>query len=241
LATPVECSICQSHSFTSIGTGTAAKCTECGSLERTRFLWSYLGNAKLLSPQLKLLHVAPEKALLPKLRDLIGDGYQPADFNPARYSIPEVKVAPIDLSDISAIPNESFDIVMHLHVLEHIPVPLEGVMFETMRILRPNGRFIFGLPIGPGISFENIWPDTTPEERHALFGQHDHVRLVGRADFPRFLARVFAPFSKKTDFRIDPSRYLDEKQFFDVTGLSFKRVMDYTGDTIFEVIKAPQV
>ncbi|MBU0581851.1 MAG: class I SAM-dependent methyltransferase [Alphaproteobacteria bacterium] len=184
-----------------------------------------------------VLHCAPEKAVSAKLKATIGPGYRPADFEPNRYETTSVEVEKFDLTDLSGVADGEFDAVMHLHVLEHLYAPLDSIFRETMRVIRPGGRFIFGLPISSGISFENIWPDATPEERLKLFGQHDHVRLVGRDDFPRFLARVLAPFSDQTDFRVDPAKIADADTFFRKTGITVARAAGYTGDTIFDVRK----
>jgi len=230
------CSICGSETFDIIGNLPSHRCTGCGSFERTRYLWSFLTSAQRLNPGLRMLHVAPEKALSLKIREIVGDSYTPADYDPSRYAIEGLTVEKIDLTRMNEIEGASFDLILHLHVLEHIPMDLGQLLVEHIRVLKPGGRFIFALPIGPGITYENIWPDATPAERKERFGQHDHVRLVGKLDFPRFLKRVAGAFTGQEDFRINPDDYMS-RQDLDRAGLAYARVMGYTGDTLFEIVK----
>jgi phosphoglycolate phosphatase len=183
-----------------------------------------------------MLHVAPEKALSLKIKGIVGEGYVPADYDPSRYTIDGLTVSKIDLTRMHEFDGASFDLILHLHVLEHIPIDLGQLLIEHIRVLKPGGRFIFALPIGPGITYENIWPDATPDERKERFGQHDHFRLVGKLDFPRFLKRVAGAFTGQDDFRINPDDHM-ERQEFEQSGLAYSRVMDYTGDTLFEIVK----
>lgn len=186
---------------------------------------------------MSVLHVAPEPPISKKIRDLVGPSYTPRDIDPTRWEVDDLDIDFIDLTDIGEIGDNSFDVVMHLHVLEHIPAPLEGVFRETMRILKPRGRFVFGLPIGPGISFENTWPYATKQQRKARFGQHDHVRLVGREDFPLFLKDVLSPWSDQPEYRVDPKSLWDIDDFENKTGIPYERVVGYTGATIFSAEK----
>jgi phosphoglycolate phosphatase len=160
----------------------------------------------MLSPGTRILHVAAEPCLAERLSEMIGAGCEPADINPNRYRKKGIAVGRFDMcSDLFKLPPNSDDIIMHMHVLEDIPCALEPVFNATMRALKQCGHFIFSAPIQAGISRENPWPDLTPEERTEAFGQSDHLRIIGRQDFPRFLTRVLVAPSSQKDFRVDVS------------------------------------
>jgi SAM-dependent methyltransferase len=145
-----------------------------------------------------------------RLAQIIGPNYKPCDLVPKRYANEGIEIDKLDLcKDLENFDEGTFAMVMHSHVLEHLPCELQGVFEHTMRILKPGGSFIFALPIAPGITIENLWPDALPEERQKTFGQDDHVRLVGDVDFPRFLARVLKPYAEPP-YVVDPLDIADQ-------------------------------
>jgi SAM-dependent methyltransferase len=76
------------------------------------------------------------------------------------------------------VPNESFDIAIASHVLEHIQ-KANGIMLsffnETWRILRPCGQFIIGAPYATSSGFYRDPTHTSPinEELFSYFDPHD--------------------------------------------------------------------
>jgi hypothetical protein len=230
------CPICSSTGFKDYNGRADAVCTSCGSLERTRYLWLFLRHIGAIARGRRVLHVAPEKCLTTLLRDGFGGGYRPVDFEPERYSTDDVTVERFDLcSDTFRLEARSYDLIMHLHVLEHIPCPLDSVLAATMSALRPGGRLVFGIPIGDGITVENLWPDLTREERIATFGQHDHLRRFGSQDFPRFLARVLQPFTSQETFQVDPKEVGEET--LANAAIPVERARGLTGDTLFCAVR----
>ena len=73
--------------------------------------------------------------------------------------------------------DESFDLVVHLHVFEHIPDD-RAAMAEIARVLRPGALMICQVPQRRGQPTDE---DLTlsPEENKGRFGQADHVRYYG--------------------------------------------------------------
>ena len=72
----------------------------------------------------------------------------------------------------------NFDAVICNHVLEHVPDD-RAAMRELRRILRPGGIAVLMVPFRPD---RQTYEDPTivdPEQRTAVFGQFDHVRLYG--------------------------------------------------------------
>ncbi len=56
------------------------------------------------------------------------------------------------VSDITSIPvpNNSFDVVLCIEVLEHVPEPIP-VIEELSRILKPEGQLLLSAPLGAGL------------------------------------------------------------------------------------------
>ena len=152
-----------------------AECPVCWSLERHRLAWMYL--APRLRPGMRLLHLAPEEALVPRLRAILGAGHLTADLAQGA----DVR------ADFTHLPfrGGAFDVVYACHVLEHIVDDREALR-ETYRVLVPGGWAFLPVPIRGAITFENS-DIATPAARREAFGQHDHVRYYG-ADFGERLA-----------------------------------------------------
>jgi len=149
------------------------------SLERHRLIWLYLKNeTDFFSAQRKVLHMAPEQCFLDLFKNQKNLDYTTADL----YSpIVDVK------ADILNLPfeDDSFDIILCNHVLEHIENDTKA-MRELYRVLKPGGMGIFQIP--QDLSLEKTYEDfsiTSAEERAKHFGQYDHVRVYGKDYFDR--------------------------------------------------------
>lgn len=160
-------------------------CPGCHSTDRDRLLHTFLCNYDSLAfPGTKMLHIAPE----PALHDWIKKQYksQPTDYVAGvKYHEGFYYDLNVKLLDITQLPfgNESFDLLMANHVLEHIGD--EGkALSEIHRVLKPQGKAILQVPWSPLLdqTIEENEP-LSAKERAERFGQSDHVRLYGR-DFP---------------------------------------------------------
>jgi SAM-dependent methyltransferase len=148
-----------------------AACGRCRSLERHRLvaLWTQANSDTIEGA--RVLHFAPE----PTLRQLFqprASKYQSADLDPTAADT-VLNIESINLAD------ESFDIVICSHVLEHVND--EKALNEIHRILAPGGHAMLMFPIVEGWdqTYEN--PEhTSPDERTTYYGQADHVRMYGR-------------------------------------------------------------
>ncbi len=160
-----------------------AKCPRCASLERHRLLHLYITErTDLPEAELSVLHFAPEFELQRYLRSRPNLEHRSADIDSPLAD---------DQVDIQQLPyaDEAFDVVICLHVLEHIPDERKA-MSELLRVLKPGGRAIVMVPIDHRREDTLEDPTVTSEEdRHRVFGQFDHVRLYGR-DFGDRLASV---------------------------------------------------
>jgi SAM-dependent methyltransferase len=155
------------------------------SLERHRQMWLYLQQeTNFFSAPLKVLHVAPEQAFFKRFKQLKNLDYTTTDlFSP----IVDVK------ADICDLPFEdnSFDVLLCNHVLEHIPDD-QKAMQELYRVLKPGGWGILQVPMK--LDLPKTYEDfsiTNPAERQKHFGQYDHVRWYGQDYFERLQAAGF--------------------------------------------------
>ena len=135
-------------------------------------IWLYLSRKTDLfdGRKKKLLHIAPEKLLSERLREVPGLEYLSSD---------QGNLGAMVRMDITAIecPRDCFDVILCVHVLEHIPEDRKA-MAELFRVLKPGGWAILQVPITAEVSFEDP-SATSPEDRVRVFGQFDHVRRYG--------------------------------------------------------------
>ena len=158
-----------------------AQCPKCYSLERHRALWLLMQKLNWHKENMRVLHFAPEPIFYKMFSSFKNIDYWPVDLNPRAFGVRKA----VDITDIPFEDN-SFDLIMCTHVLEHIPDDRKA-MRELYRVLKPK----------TGIAFLNVpmfdIPTTlenpeynTPELRLKYYGQHDHVRAYG-LDYPQRL------------------------------------------------------
>lgn len=155
------------------------------SLERHRLLWLFLTKeTNFFDANLKVLHFAPEQAFYTKFRKLKNIEYTTTDLNSPLADV---------TADICNLPfdNDSFDVILCNHVLEHIPDDTKA-MQELYRVLKPGGWGVFQVP--QDLERELTFQDdsiTDQKERAKIFGQYDHVRIYGRDYFDKLRAIGF--------------------------------------------------
>lgn len=146
-----------------------------------------------LTPSIRILHIAPEICLLEKFTIKYGESYHPCDFNPAKYKNKHCHIFPIDLCrDASMMPSGVFNLILHNHVLEHLPCDITPVITDLNRLLAPGGMHLFSVPFIGKFTVEDLSPLLSAEERTRRFAQFDHMRLFGTEDFPIYLEEKFA-------------------------------------------------
>lgn len=156
------------------------------SLERHRLLWLYLKNeTSFFKAKLKVLHFAPESALMNQFKKLKNLSYDTIDLN---SPIADIKA---DICDLPFLDN-SYDFILCNHVLEHI-IDDNKAMRELYRVLKKNGIGIFQVPMD--YNRDTTYEDfsvTNKKERNKLFGQYDHVRIYGLDFFNRLQKAGFS-------------------------------------------------
>jgi hypothetical protein len=151
-----------------------ARCPHCKSLERHRLLWLFLQRRTdifIKEPKV-ILHVAAEPCLEKHFRRMPEKKYITADLRNPNAMVK------MDITDIQ-YPNETFDIIICNHVLEHIVDDIKAIS-EFHRVLKNNGWAILLVPITDA---EKTYEDnsiTTEYGRSKAFGQKDHVREYGK-------------------------------------------------------------
>ena len=156
------------------------------SLERHRLLWLYLKNeTSFFKAKLKVLHFAPELALMNQFKKLKNLSYDTVDLN---SPIADIKA---DICDLPFLDN-SYDFILCNHVLEHV-IDDDKAMRELYRVLKKNGLGIFQVPIdyNRDTTFEDF-SVINKKERNKLFGQYDHVRIYGLDFFDRLQKAGFS-------------------------------------------------
>ncbi len=170
-------------------------CPRCKSNARERLVYLYLKHkTSVFNDRLRILHIAPEphiSLLLEKLSNL--------DYVRADLFAPNVDVK-LDIMSLP-FPDESFDMIICNHVLEHVRDD-RIAMRELHRVLRTDSPALLQVPIALALrdTFEN--PSAVTEaDKILLFGQGDHVRLYAAEDYMKRL--------EAAGFSVDLSLALD--------------------------------
>lgn len=162
------------------------------SLERHRLIWLYLQReTSFFSLDAAVLHMAPEKALMTRLRKLKHLTYTTCDLE---SPLAEVKA---DICDLP-FPDASFDWILCNHVLEHIPNDTKA-MQELYRVLKPGGKALLQVPLNTALE-ETFEDDSIVDKaaRTKVFGQYDHVRVYGKDYFEKL---------RQTGFEVNEIKY----------------------------------
>lgn len=166
-----------------------ARCPRCHALERHRMLlWLMRRHEYLFLPPARVLDVAPSQAVRNFLWPRLGDGYVTMDLMAERVRVRA------DLTKLS-FADDSFDVIICYHVLEHIPDD-RAAIGELARVLKPGGIAFIQVPRSPDADTDED-PAAGVEERIRRFGQDDHVRQYGRDLESRLAAGGLIPRTQK--------------------------------------------
>ena len=180
------CNICQCEDFLEFSGRSAAQCSSCQSLERHRLVYVVLSDLGFVDSKKCLglkraLHLAPEIMTYKYLAPVFGAGYVTSDMYPEKY--PYSQSLRLALPDgFNVFPDNYFDLILHNHVLEHIPGCFKEHIDEFTRILKIGGSMVFTIPgvrqdIDSIEGGENLPSD---EERLKYHGQRDHYKTFGK-------------------------------------------------------------
>jgi SAM-dependent methyltransferase len=158
----------------------AFTCPSCDAKDRERLTWLYLDEVFRTAGaarRLRLIEFAPGDALPKRLRRIPCVAYSSADLT--RRDVDDR----IDLTAMTGCANDSVDIILCSHVLEHIPADRKA-MSEIARVLKPDGLAIVLVPLVLGVDETHEDPAIdTNAQRWKYYGAGDHVRQYGKRDF----------------------------------------------------------
>lgn len=156
-------------------------CPVCGAYDRDRLMIAFLEEVRAEgSEKLRMLQIAPSPAIE---RYALGRDdilYESTDL------MMEGVTFQADLQHMDMVADETYDIIVCAHVLEHVENDAKA-MRELHRILKPEGVCLVLVPLIVGKQdTEEQW-GCSIEENWRRFGQGDHSRLYGKEDFIRRL------------------------------------------------------
>jgi len=146
-------------------------CPFCYSAPRQRILAYWANDNVSLLKDSKILYFAPEYSMMKWVRR------NNVKLTTADLFDPKTDLK-LDITDID-IPDDSFDMVICNHVLEHVS-SYGKALSELHRVLKPGGKLIISFPIDPSLDTVFEKDADTAEDRVKLFGQNDHVRVFGK-------------------------------------------------------------
>ena len=97
----------------------------------------------------------------------------------------------IDIMDMRNVADDTYDVVVCNHVLEHIN-DYKKALNEIYRVLKPGGKLICSFPILenlPTLIEETEHTEENKAKRIKLYGQYDHLRIFG-ADSAEILRKA---------------------------------------------------
>jgi SAM-dependent methyltransferase len=149
-------------------------CPVCFSSDRDRLYKLYVDRFMQPDGIRRVLEFAPSAPLSAYLRSRGDFQYRTADLMMA--GVDDV----VDITEMPAYANDSFDFSICSHVLEHV-VDDGRALSELYRVLAPGGRGIVMTPVAPEGSFDEDPAVTDEKERWRRFAQGDHLRLYDRS------------------------------------------------------------
>lgn len=183
------CPVCGCRDFVDANRRFRVMCGGCKSLERTRLVWLVIERFMKVHNVRNVVHFAPELGIARKLAERCGEGYRAFDFEPDRYRFDFVEVRKLDLCHpIMEVKPGSQDLVLHNHVLEHLPCDPWLALHRIDGLLAVGGMHLFSVPVMGERYDEDMDPKMPASVRAARFGQDDHMRVFGRQDVEAMLA-----------------------------------------------------
>jgi SAM-dependent methyltransferase len=183
------CNICEGYEWGEVDGSHPNRCRNCKSVERQRALKIVLDSLGLPKPGASILHCAPEMCLAQWFDAVSPEGYDPVDIAPFHYA--HVSARQFDLTqDLETLPSDHYDLIVHLHVLEHLKVNIAYVLHHFHRALKPDGVHVFAVSIKAGQYDDEYLGPLSREAAAQRFGQAGRFRIFGSRDVGRNLGKM---------------------------------------------------
>ncbi|MFY0614069.1 MAG: methyltransferase domain-containing protein [Hyphomicrobiaceae bacterium] len=180
----------------------------------------------VLRRDISVLHFAPEPGLFRSLSKVCR-GYTAADYNASAHKNWKPRVNFVDLCNFDGQFRGPYDLIIHNHVLEHLPCKPSSVLNNLIGRLSDNGLMLFTVPIRLNSKTDEDLGELSKSERQLRFGQFDHLRIFGDIDVLQELAGP----ERNTIEAIDPMQYVAE---FELKMHSIPvNLAKFDGNTIF--------
>lgn len=151
-------------------------CPNCGASDRDRMILSFLKKEKLrdAAEGTRVLQIAPSTVISRWILK-----YCPQIVYETTDLFMEDVTFCSDLQDMNSVADESYDVLICSHVLEHVQDDKKALK-ELKRILKPEGKLIFLVPVD--LNREDIDEEwgLSEAENWRRFGQGDHCRAYGK-------------------------------------------------------------
>ncbi len=159
-------------------------CYGCGITDRDRLYILFFEKMLEKENHYDIVEFAPTPALSRLLKKMPNVAHRTSDL------FMEDVDDKLDLQDLHLYKDNSFDVFICSHILEHVDDDIKA-MKELYRILKPGGFGIAMVPIIQSVTETKEDPSIKDENlRLKYFGQLDHVRLYAKQDFIERLESV---------------------------------------------------
>jgi len=185
------------------------KCPNCGSLARQRNLYKYLQDNNLIENK-TILHIAPEQCL----KNIISLKSKYCVFADKNNHFNKPFLSKLDITDLSILNKNSFDLAICFHVLEHILDDIKAII-EIKKVLKPSGLLFLSVPIDGESTY--IWTDEHIESKKkdgtwGLPGRYGgHYRTYGLSDLDKILKEHFGSVVNSSQTMTSEDFFICEK------------------------------
>lgn len=162
-------------------------CPKCGASDRDRLIISFLKKEGLekAAEGTRVLQIAPADSISRWITSYCPHiKYETTDLYMENVSFRS------DIMNMEMVSDETYDVIICSHVLEHVQDDRKALQ-ELNRILKPEGKIIFLVPINLNASaIDEEWG--LPElENWRRFGQGDHCRMYNKSGLLQRLGEQF--------------------------------------------------
>ena len=199
-------------------------CYSCGITDRDRLYILFFEKILEKNRHYNIIEFAPTPSLSRLLKKMPNVTHRTSDL------FMEGVDDKLDLQDLHLYKDQSFDVFVCSHILEHVADDIKA-MKELYRVLKPGGWGIVMVPIIEPVTETHDDPSIKDENlRLKYFGQGDHVRLYAKDDF---IQRLESAGFKVKLYGVD---YFGEA-LFDRSGITRKSVLYIVEKLIFKAIE----